>query len=162
MLKHLISDIFSHLTKRSSQIRYQVGFVSGAQNIPKGLRLRIMGVWMRILTSLETSLNSRCTWCPLWLLIFSTFKTRLVIYSTPKIGVSTNAISLTMIECCPIRTIDGYLCIISAKSMSMGIWIREEPTLKHFISRCFNPWHEMAWRESRLLHFCMVIHGIPI
>jgi len=87
----------------------------------------------------------------------------LVVHGTSRVTMDAHrAVSDIVGHSGPVGAIDGNLIVICAKSVSLRIGIREEPTLQHLIIAWLNAWHEVRGRERTLLHFCVVVLGVPV
>jgi hypothetical protein len=58
---------------------------------------------------------------------------------------SKESISLTIVNCSSVWAIDWNLGIVASKSVPVGVWIGEKPTLKHLVIGWLNTWNKMRW-----------------
>lgn len=47
-----------------------------------------------------------------------------------------------------------YLLVVDTESVSLCVWIREEPCLENRIGTRLKTFDDVAWSEGRLLNFC--------
>merc|ERR1712172_90854 len=93
--------------------------------------------------------------------------------STKRIGIVIRASFLVSINChwavslialglCTVGTIDWDLQIICTQAVTMGVGIREQSSLQHFIRARFNSGHQMGRAKSQLFNFSKIISWIAI
>ena len=61
-----------------------------------------------------------------------------------------------------VRTVDRDLVVVSSESVSVGIRVREESSLKHLIGGWLNSWDNVSRREGNLLHLSEVVLDISV
>merc|ERR1712008_618057 len=93
--------------------------------------------------------------------------------STKGIGIVVGASFLVCIYChwsvslialglCTVRTIDWDLQIICTQAVTMGVGVREQSSLQHFIGTGFDSRHQMGWAKSQLFNFSKIISWIAV
>ena len=63
---------------------------------------------------------------------------------------------------CTVRTINWDLQIICTQAVTMGVGVREQSSLQHFIRAGFDSGHQMGWAKSQLFNFSKIISWIAV
>lgn len=61
-----------------------------------------------------------------------------------------------------IRAVDGNLFVVGAKSVTMGVRVREESALEHSVVRDLDTWNEMSRSEGALLSLSEEVFGVLV
>ena len=117
--------------------------------------------------SVSISAGSTSNWssgpCESWVLLWSTLGVWLVVDGSSLVSVdSGSTVSLVVSNSSSVWAVDWNLLIVDTESISVSIWIREKSSLEHLISGWLNSWNKMAWVESRLLNFGVIVFWVSI
>lgn len=140
---------------------FSIGF--SEHILPKGSWLLEIGVGVLVLISTCLSMEIELRPCVLWILLRSISGVWLVVGGTSVVAVdSCGTISNVTSNSSSVRAVNWDLFVVLSESVSVGIWVREESSLEHLISRWLNTWDQVAWGESGLLSFSVIVLWVSI
>ena len=88
---------------------------------------------------------------------------RFVVWSRALIPIySHESVSLVICNLGAKRPVDRNLSVVNAKTMAMGVRIREKTSLKHLVDGGLNSGNHVARRKGCLLDLGKVVCRIPI
>ena len=88
---------------------------------------------------------------------------RLVVWLRSLVSIDTHGtITLTIRNTSSVWAVNWDLVVVSAKSMTVSIRVREESALKHFVKRGLHTRNEMSRRESSLLSVLEVVLRVSV
>ena len=130
---------------------------------PKGSWLLEVVVWMLVLVSADFTSDLVFVPGELWIFFWSVKGIWLIIWLSTIIAInSSSTISNIRSNSSSIRAINWNLFVVLSESVSVGVWIREKSALKHLIVGWLDTWHQVAWSESRLLDFGVIVLWVSV
>jgi hypothetical protein len=85
-----------------------------------------------------------------------------VVGFTSIVTLEGHTITLVVWNAGSVRAVDGDLIVVSSKSVSLSVGVREETTLEHLVERSFNSGNQVRRRESGLFSFSVVVFGVAV
>lgn len=83
---------------------------------------------------------------------------RVVVWRAAQVTVDVHStISHVWVENAGHRTVDGNLLVVDTQSVSVGVWVREQSRLQHWVSGWLHVWNSVGWGERSLLDFGKVV-----
>ena len=73
-----------------------------------------------------------------------------------------NAISLIGVDLGGVRAVDRDGLVVDAKTVSVGVSVREESSLEHLVRRGLDPGNHVRGSEGNLLHFGKVVLRVAV
>ena len=163
-LDHLLLDVSPSTAERTADVLNEVSSVSLVHDLSEessGLLEIIIRVLVRV--SASESGHSELTLLLAGVLNGAIMRVRLIVRSTAAVAVdSSGAISLIGGNSSSVRAVNGDLVVVGTESVSVGIGVREESSLEHFISRGRNARNNVGWGKSRLLYLSKVVLGVLV
>ena len=167
--EHIIGSVASILlgsTKVNSNVVHKVILLTLllAQNIPKVSSLNIV-IWSDLVQVVNSLLS------PLLVLIWNGWHDLLVrqlavggwVVRVRAVVAINRHLSITLERVESVEWgVDWDLLIIDTKSVTLGIWVREQTGLKNWIGRWLNTWNKVGWCESNLLDLGVVVLNVLV
>lgn len=83
---------------------------------------------------------------------------REVVWSAAQVTVDIHeTISHVWVEDTSNWAVDWNLLVVDTQSVSVGVWVREQSGLQHWVSRWLHVWNSVTWREGSLLDISEVV-----
>merc|ERR1712086_421140 len=93
----------------------------------------------------------------------STKRIGIVIWASFLVSIHSHwSVSLIALSRCAIGTINWDLQIICTQAVTMGVRVREQSSLLHFIRAWLDSVHQMGWAKSQLFNFSKIISWIAV
>lgn len=154
-----ISYISSNWLHAAYDVVNEVSSVCLSHNLSEeGSWLFVVSV--RMCVGVSSSSSGKGNWSPLLggILNRAIQSVWLVVWSASAVSIdSSGTISLIVSHSSSIGAVNGDLIIVSPKSVSVCVRVREESALKHFVVRGLNTWNHVSRRESSLLDLSEIV-----
>ena len=85
-----------------------------------------------------------------------------MVNSATLVTIVDETISLVVGDSGSVWAVNWDLLVVNAKSMTVGVWVREKSSLQHFIVRWLDAWHQVRGREGRLLDLCVIVLWVSV